>query len=396
MQVALLACQSVFTNDLDVYGYELFLQREVATELNSQNALDTLLDTVAEHGIDRIVGNAAIVFNCTGVKDFSFLQQQMPSYRTYLEIAVSDIASDIQLQRIEKLRKQRFSIIIRDNDMQYDWNEFNGLVDVIRIDVNCVEQQALIQAKENYGHHYKFILDHVNNYDILNSYQTHGIDYFQGQFLSSPNIIKSQDVPVHSLVVLRLINKLNVPTVTAGQVEVVLSQDPRLTYRLLRLINSAAYNLPRKITSLKEAIIYLGLQQIKRWVTVLSFASIKDKPIELMRVTLTRAKMCEVIAKALDVVEPGSYFLVGLLSTLDALLDDEMENIVNSLELDVKLIVALLNHEGEIGAVLQQVIAYEQGDWSSDKYALLTGENFQQAYFEAVNWARSSCNSIYC
>src|SRR5690606_38576097 len=149
-----------------------------------------------------------------------------------------------------------------------------------------------------------------------------GFDLFQGYFLARPKIIKGCKITENKQAVLQLLSVLHDPEVSLDRVEKLVARDPMLSYKLLRLVNSAAFALPRTIESLRQAITLLGLDIIKNWVNLLAMANLGDKPIELSIAALTRARMCEIIAaKMTGRPRQDTFFTVGLLSTLDAFMD---------------------------------------------------------------------------
>ena len=91
--------------------------------------------------------------------------------------------------------------------------------------------------------------------------------------------------------------------------------------------------MPKKVESLHQAIVYLGNQAIKTWVTLIALSGIDDKPHELMTVALVRAKMCELLAERLNLPNKDSYFITGLFSTLDAMMDAPLDQLVENLPL---------------------------------------------------------------
>src|SRR5690606_18993921 len=104
-----------------------------------------------------------------------------------------------------------------------------------------------------------------------------------------------------------------------------------LSYKLLRYINSAFYALPKKIDSLKYAITYLGIREIQRWASLISLASFPDQSSEIIKIALIRAKMCESLAATRRLPNSDQFFLVGLMSTIDQLLEIPLDEAVSSL-----------------------------------------------------------------
>jgi EAL and modified HD-GYP domain-containing signal transduction protein len=143
-----------------------------------------------------------------------------------------------------------------------------------------------------------------------------------------------------------------------------LMHDARLAFKLLKLVNSAAMGLPRQLDNIKEAIVMLGLREIKSWVALLSLSAVDDKPHELLMTTLIRSKMCQLLAKKKG-CDAQQAFTVGLLSLFEALMDMPAAQLFEEVSFMDEIQVAVLEHKGALGEILDQVIRYEQGDWEA-------------------------------
>ena len=121
--------------------------------------------------------------------------------------------------------------------------------------------------------------------------------------------------------------------------------------------------------------------------TLILFSEVNDKPHELTVLAMVRAKMCEMLSRAIGEEQPEAYFLVGLLSVLDALMDMAMEDIVAALPLSDEIMLALLEHNGKLGQILRCALAYERAEW--DEIARLDCDPIlvKESYLSAIHWA---------
>ena len=160
-----------------------------------------------------------------------------------------------------------------------------------------------------------------------------------------------------------------------------------MSYKLLRCINSAFYSLPRKVESIRQAIVILGMQWLKTWVSLMVLANIDDKPRELMMTAMVRAKMCELLATAVAQKDVERFFITGLFSVLDAMMDRPLDELLKTLPLSDDISAALLHQQGPLGAALQCVLAYDRGHWDEVHYQNLSTSEITQTYLGAVAWA---------
>ena len=129
------------------------------------------------------------------------------------------------------------------------------------------------------------------------------------------------------------------------------------------------------------------MNKIKTWASLLSLSGIDDKPVELRIVAMTRARMCELLAKYYK-GSPETFFAAGLFSTLDALMDKPLASLVSNLPLSPELQAALLHKEGDVGHALQDVLNYEQGDWQAISASAIPAEVLARVYLDAIHWAK--------
>jgi c-di-GMP phosphodiesterase len=214
-----------------------------------------------------------------------------------------------------------------------------------------------------------------------------GIQGFQGYWFQRPETFVAQRATSNRLVTLKVLSALQDPECPMAILERLVQQDLGLVYRLLRVINSGYYNLPRSVTSVRDAIVMLGQDSLRRLCTIMALAAFDDRPHELLVSTLIRARMCESLAAFTHPNRAGELFLAGLLSHIDALLGLPTAQAVRNLPLGKELEMALLFHVGPIGETLQSVVTFERGDWIASSATGLNLTQLQVAYLEAVAWA---------
>jgi len=227
----------------------------------------------------------------------------------------------------------------------------------------------------------------VNDNDEFTFCQQHEMDLLQGEFYTQPSGKQNLKPAPAIQILMELLVKLQDPDVDAESLANTISHDISLSYKLLRLINSAFFGLPKEIASIKQAIVLLGYKKIKTWASLLSLSAADNKPVELRITAMTRAKMCELLAKYYK-GDPETFFAAGLFSSLDALTDKPMADLLNNLPLSPELNQALINHAGIAGRALQDVLNYEKGDWQALAASPLPVEIITRAYLDAINWAK--------
>jgi EAL and modified HD-GYP domain-containing signal transduction protein len=153
-----------------------------------------------------------------------------------------------------------------------------------------------------------------------------------------------------------------------------ISRDLSLVYSLLRLINSAAFGLKRKVHSIKHALVLLGEKEIRKWISLLALQNLgPDKPDELIRLSLIRARFAELIAAKTQCKDKSAMqckdtsdelFFAGLFSLLDVILNKPLSVVLNDIEASDVIKDCLFNNDQSTGKIYKLIIAYEQGQWN--------------------------------
>ena len=170
-------------------------------------------------------------------------------------------------------------------------------------------------------------------------------------------------------------------------IERLVSGDLPLSFKLLRYLNSAYFALPQKVDSIHRAVVYFGLDMLRKWASLLAMAKVEVKPPELLKIALLRARMCELLAERAAVNNTASFFTVGLFSTLSALLDMPMRDILTKLPLASEINDALIAYEGLQGEALSCALVCEQCDWDGMHFVDIEQAEIGALYMESMQWA---------
>jgi len=255
-------------------------------------------------------------------------------------------------------------------------------LDVLALEPNELEKHvAILQERK-----VKILAEKIETHEQFELCKDLDFDYFQGHFFCKPQILSGKSIQPDRLVTMQLLAHLYDPKLQIRDLEALISRDPSLSAKLLRFVNSSFCAVRRKVESIHQAVMLVGMKRIKVWAGLLTFGSFLDKPRELITTANVRAKMCERLANTVKRSDPDRYFTVGLFSLLDAFADCKMSEILETLPLSDEIKGALLSREGDLGETLNCVIAYEQGDWNTVKNVPYNTQAVSAAYLEAVEW----------
>jgi EAL and modified HD-GYP domain-containing signal transduction protein len=194
---------------------------------------------------------------------------------------------------------------------------------------------------------------------------------------------------------MQLLREVHKPDADFKKLEKLISEDVTLSYKLLKMINSAQFNLQQKVDSVRRALVYIGKDTLSSWVSMLAMTSLDEKSESLMGISMTRAKMCELLTPENRAKDKDSFFTVGLFSVLDQFLQIPLEQILSDLPMNDEVNAALLRKEGIMGEALQCAISFEQIEVPAEhQFAGLDIEEISAHYLEAVDWANASIREM--
>jgi EAL and modified HD-GYP domain-containing signal transduction protein len=383
--------QPIYSRRLELYAYELlyrgadmdFADFEEGDRATSQ----VLLNTFTEFGIERVVGGHLAFVNLT--RGFIIGEYPLPVPRTQVVLEVlEDVEPDEEvLAGLRDLRQRGFRIALDDFVYEERFKPMLELADIIKLDVLNMSDEEIVENFERlkpYGA--KMLAEKIETRAQFDLCFEIGFDYFQGYFLAKPNVVMGSAVVPSRMNLLRLLSEIQSPACDFERVQEIVTQDVTLSFKLLRHINAVIYGMPRRIESIKETVVYLGLDAVKNIACLSLLSDMDDTPHELIVTSMLRGRMCQNLAKASGTSELEPFFTVGLFSILDAMMNSSMRKIISQLPLTEELQAALVSHEGPCGQALASTLAYEIGDWQNVDCFGLSRRQIKEAFLEAVAW----------
>ena len=392
----LLARQPIFDRSTTVVAYEL-LFREVNPERADVVDGDFATSAVLENAfmnlsIDDVIGDHKAFINFTP----RLLEMEIPiePARCVIEVLEDVEVTDALLESLKRAKQKGHLVALDDFEYNETLQPLVDLADIIKLDVLALTDSELVDAVGRlsaYG--VTLLAEKIETNEMLRHCLDLGFEMFQGNFLSKPEPITGRKLAANKIVVLELLTKLQEPSSNFKDLELLISQDPALGLKTLRLVNSAYYGPRHQIESLSHAIAYLGMDALRSLASLLVVSGLSDKPDALRDFALERAKFCELLGRKVKEAEASVFYSVGLLSTMDAYFDQPLEEILGNMSLRPDVKAALLDREGELGAVLALVERVQRGEleaivWDRLADFDLSPQVVNELYMEVIQWQR--------
>lgn len=393
-----LARQPIFNKLKEVVSYELlyrFSNKNYSGMIDGDFATsDVINNSILINNIETITSGKKAFINFT--KNLLLNNTPLLFRKDLIAIEVLEnitIDHDV-VTAIIKLKESGYTVVMDDFTYYEEFELIKNHVDIIKIDLFNTSKNECINIMMNTRNgKIRFLAEKVETMEDFNWAVDHGFSYFQGYFFSKPEVITYKDISPHRLSVLQLLNEINEDNPTFDKITNIIEKDVALSYKLLRLLNSAAFTFVSEIKSIKHALALLGIDEIKNWVTIISLREIgEDKPQELTRVSITRARFAELISLKCELnYRSKECFLLGLMSMLDGFMNVQWNVLLEHLPISSDIKNAYVGDKGPLSDLYGLILAYEVCDWELVHHYCeglsINLDEILQMYLQASIWS---------
>jgi c-di-GMP-related signal transduction protein len=392
-----LARQPILNRARELFAYELLFRDGLQNScdgLDLELASTSLLDTSFLIGFEKITGGHLMFINCPRdflLRDYISL---FPPSSVVVEILENIRPDQEVVDACRRLKEAGYMIALDDFVDSPGWAPLVALADILKVDfraTNRKEQRAIVSRYTDKN--IRMLAEKVETQEEYAESMQMGYSLFQGYFFCRPEMMHLRALPSFRLAYLELLRAATAPEFDIRELASKIKHEPSLTFRLLRYLNSAAFGLRSEIHSVTHALSLLGERELRKWIAVVSVGVLADgKPDELMTVPLVRGRFCELLAPLAGMAgHANDLFLMGLLSVMDAILDQPLDSILAELPVRREIKDALQTRAGLYWQLLEIAIAHERADWEKVS-ALISGmemkeEQVSTLYLSAVNWS---------
>ncbi|MDX8405677.1 MAG: HDOD domain-containing protein [Mariprofundus sp.] len=400
MQDVFIGRQAIFDRNGNVSSYELLFRSADNKFLDDGDCMTAkvLVAALMDVGLDVLAGDKRANINASESFLLSGVLDMLPPERVGIEVLETVPPTDEVLAACRALKENGYTLLLDDVIYEPRLDPLLELADVIKVDLPFVKDlTADVKILRRFKG--KLLAEKVETRAEYDQAYALGFDYFQGYFFCNPDILKGSALSGSKFSILRALQRVMSAT-DVSDIQHVIKQDVNLSYRLLKYINSASFALRREVESIEQALVMLGLNNTRRWLTLLSLASMGEgKPSELLRTALFRGYLLESIAKFTRQGDAGDDFLLGMFSVIDALLDKPMADLVAEIALPAAVRDALLHDDAKNSFKLQLVKALEHSEWDTvvrigTECSALTMPDLMRLYTQALVWSDEQMKAI--
>ena len=392
-----IARQPIFTPKEKVYGYEILYRESSENKFKDTEpdkaTTNVLLNTFESFGPQIITNEKLAFINFTESLLKENIADLFPKEYLVVELKLSTLQKEDNFNHLDNLKKNNYKISI--DNFHLDFNEalITKYADILKIDFYKFEKDDIVKIANTFKNkNVKLLAEKLETQEDFKLAKNLGFDLFQGYFFKKPEILLTQNLAPLKISYLQLLIKLNEDELDLIELSNIISRDLGLTYRLLKMVNTLSFSLRREVDSVKDALILLGDIKTRKWISVIVLTELSnDRPEELVRTSLVRAKFAELLSsKAKMENKSDVLFLSGLFSMIDVILNKPLEDILKELNISKEVKDSLLDEDDKLYKFLNLIISYEKGNWEKvseiGKAFNLNTEDISDCYMNSLAW----------
>lgn len=391
--------QPILDRQQKLFAYELLFRSSMTggfPDVDGDVATSSVLSTsffVA--GIDSIANGSLSFVNFTKdllEQDVAFL---FPNDEIVVEILEDVPPTDNIIHRCKILSDAGYRIALDDFVYAPIYDKLLEIADIVKIDFRAMSISDIREMVEKIKpFNCRLLAEKVETHEEFEIAKSMGFVFFQGYFFARPEVVRRRSIPSNQQTMLSLVNLLHSIDYNIDAIEKIIKVDVAISHKLLNFLNSAYFGRLSPVKSIKQAIVFLGEQGVRQFVTLIVMSNLtENKPKELSRLSIIRAKFLQNVSQKTVGVESEELFMMGLFSLIPAMLDCTMGDAMDKLPLSESIKSALVQREGPLFSFLKLVEDYENLDQHIPSCELLPSavgnDVIVESYIDAVKMADS-------
>ena len=392
------ARQAILNRKKNVVAYELLFRDGMSNafpQIDSYAATaKLLLDSQFNQGLDKLTSGKPALINYPEKAIIDQIPTLLPNDKTMIEILECVQPNSYVQEACRQMFHKGYKLVLDDFEYCNSWEPILSMVRMIKFDLrqNSFEEIKQWLPKLEKYKKLKLLAEKIETEEEFETAKDLGFHFFQGYFFCKPKVIEQNDVDNNQSVLIAMYKEVLKKHIDYNKLSSFFERDTGLAYKLLKFINSGIFPVRDPITSLKQALIYIGEENVKKFVTLIITAHFcQNKPEELTQMSIIRARFCELVAQKVLPARADEAFIMGLFSLLDAMFDTPMEVLVPQLPITEESRDALMEKDNAMLHVLLVVRAYESASWSQMRRACakfsIAQDILPDIYTDAIRWA---------
>ncbi|MDY2631048.1 MAG: EAL domain-containing protein [Clostridium sp.] len=365
-----IARQGIYDKNGKVVAYELLYRNSMENSYNPliEDEVSTykVIENISSFGLDILTNKKRAFVNFSEALIMKDIATLLPKENVVIEVLETVNPSEEIINKLLSLKDLGYYIALDDVVEVEHIVKFIGVIDIVKVDFRLATSEA--RKKIAYicnKYNIDMLAEKVETSEELNEAKELGYIYFQGYYYSKPSIFLGKDIAVKNTSIFMLLVELIKENYDIDKVEYIMKTDVALTYKFLKFINSSYFNFLQEIKSIRQAIILIGREELRKWLSILTVVGMSSINSGYANSIIIRAKFCEEISNIISSNYAPQAFMVGLFSNMHQMIEKNIDYVVKELPLNSEIKNALLGEQNVLKDILDLALAYENVD--SDK-----------------------------
>lgn len=364
-----LARQAIYDKKGNVIAYELLFRNSkenyFSENIDEEKATIKLIANCGTIGLGKLTNNKRAFINFPRGVLLKDMISLLSAENIVVEILENVEATEDILLYLRELKEKKYILSLDDVSNKERCSQFGDLIDIYKIDFMAAdkeERKLILSEIRKINPRAELLAEKIENEDEYKEALEDGYSYFQGYYFSRPVMVSEKDISVRNINCFNIMVELLDPEFNLDKVENIIKSDVAISYKLIKFLNSSKFGFLQEITSIRQAIMMLGRNELKKWLSLIAISEMHNNNEEVTNSSIVRACFCELIALEIAKEKASNAFMTGLFSNLDNFINKDMIDIIKDIPLSGDVKEALLGADNIIGNILKLVYAYENVD----------------------------------
>lgn len=403
MNVMLLALIPLFDENMAVRAYSIFSQKDnsfLNPMMQGTGRYDGAmavegLELIEKMGIETVSEDKEIFVPVSNISIFTDVEAQCSAPHNRIVFLIDNTIPPVEMyiNRLRELKEKGYKLAVRKLAVS-DFETFREILTLTDYVFLNNKKIAIEKAKVYFGKLFPNIklcaggIEDMETFESLK--EAGGYQLFEGEFYRVPVTKGNNEIAPLKVNYIQLLNMVNSENFELSEAADIIGRDPALTISLLKMVNRMTVN--SGITTIRHAAAMLGQRELKKWITTAVVNELyADKPSEVTRLSLLRAKFAEELAPSFGMANRSEeLFLMGLFSVLDVIMEKPMEEAMKVVMVPAEVKDALIDGKGKLAPIYDLMRHYEIASWQEVSRQLLLAElqteKVSEAYINALSW----------
>lgn len=387
--------QPIVDSQRKVTAYEILYKEDISS-LYSGRSTNFGVATAIEQFLTNMDGDSFLdgktaFFTFTPSLLMKNIPKMFPPEKMVIQIDDNTIVHPVAQKIVYRFKKQGYRIAVQGFTFAPRYLGILDVVDMIKVDFK--NEDASLENVVRVAHSFskQVAAYNINTSEALEKAQALGCDYYQGSYVAEQKTHKVHRTDHLQSNFFQLMLAVTADEPDTDEIAAIISRDVTLSFSLIKLVNSAYFARRNRVKSVQQALVILGIGQLKQWIYLLSFkqdnGGVQD---ELIKISFQRGKFCEALVKFAPSVNlsPSEAYMLGMFSTLGTLMEVPLEQALSELPIAEEIKLALTTGEGPAGHLFNVVTCYENADWAGMNQSAETlgipSDVIARTYFECI------------